>query len=502
MCNGLETGQCIREWCAACEWPAERPTQLREWLDCVRDLSVADDADISTIASRVSTSFLGKKAFRERVRVLAARIERGEDPYDRAPPKTKPPPKRAAAPPKRKPAKKKPPARATKRRAPSSSSSESESEDERPPRRAAAKAAAKKAPPAKKKKKPVLKKKTKVYADKDLLLRPTYVAKAAAEFEGQAEPRATKGRCARCDGLHRTEACPHFSKPRERVVQASVSSTRVAAVRTGIAGTLEQVVVDDAPGRPPQLPGSAKGEARPTYPFTAPAARGGLEYTRAAPLHVAPENPKVVSSAAFDRYERYKAAKTVGAYLDAGGTRSNLRGDWDKGHVTQVVPLTNDGDDTDDDFDELYAEVAAAPAAAPAADDWGSASFGMAAPAPAAPAPAAAPAAADDDDWGAASFGMAPAPPAATVTPPAPPAAHPLAPVEPPAPPPAPYVDADDWGTASFGMNTVPTARVVSAEVPANGDWGTVSLGMNRAAAPAAAPAAEEEDENWQTAFL
>jgi hypothetical protein len=51
-------------------------------------------------------------------------------------------------------------------------------------------------------------------------------------------------------------------------------------------------------------------------------------------------------------------------------------------------------------------------------------------------------------------------------------------------------------------MNTVPTARVVSMEVPANGDWGTVSLGMNRAAAPAAAPAAEEEDENWQTAFL
>ena len=510
MCNGLETGQCIQEWCAACEWPAERPAQLREWLDCVRDLSVADEADIGTIASSVSTWFLGKKAFRERVRVLAARIKRGEDSYDRAPAKrAAAPPKRAAAPPPKKPAKKKPPAKATKRKAPSPepSSSESESESERPPRRAAAKAAAKKAPPAAKKKKPpapkrtapapkktMQKKKTKVYADKDLLLRPTYVAKAAAEFEGQSKPKTTKGRCARCDGLHRTEACPHFSKPRERVVQASVSSTRVAAVRTGIAGKLEQVVVDDAPGRPPQLPGSAKGEARPAYPFTAPAARGGLEYTRAASLNVAPENPKVVGSAAFDRYERYKAAKTVGAYLDAGGTRSDLRGDWDKGYVTQASPVNN-GDDTDDDFDELYSEVAAAPAPAPAADDWGSASFGMAAPAPAAPAPppAAAPAAADDDDWGAASFGIAPAPaaaddacftislsvktpapPAVIVTPPAPPAAHPLAPVEPPAPPPAPYVDADDWGTASFGMNTVPTARVVSAEVPANGDWGTV----------------------------
>ena len=79
MCNGLETGQCIQEWCAACEWPAERPAQLREWLDCVRDLSVADEADIGTIASSVSTWFLGKKAFRERVRVLAARIKRGEE---------------------------------------------------------------------------------------------------------------------------------------------------------------------------------------------------------------------------------------------------------------------------------------------------------------------------------------------------------------------------------------------------------------------------------------
>ena len=76
MCNGLETGQCINEWCAACEWPAERPAQLREWLDCVRDLTVADDADIDRIAAAVSTSFLGRKAFKEHVRVLAARVER------------------------------------------------------------------------------------------------------------------------------------------------------------------------------------------------------------------------------------------------------------------------------------------------------------------------------------------------------------------------------------------------------------------------------------------
>ena len=109
MCNGLETGQCINEWCAACEWPAERPAQLREWLDCVRDLTVADDADIDRIAAAVSTSFLGRKAFKEHVRVLAARVERGEGPYDR--PSSKPAAKKKPAPkkkPARKPKEKKP----------------------------------------------------------------------------------------------------------------------------------------------------------------------------------------------------------------------------------------------------------------------------------------------------------------------------------------------------------------------------------------------------------
>ena len=239
MCNGLETGQCINEWCAACEWPAERPAQLREWLDCVRDLTVADDADIDRIAAAVSTSFLGRKAFKEHVRVLAARVERGEGPYDR--PSSKPA------------AKKKPP----KRKAPPpEESSSSESEDERPPRRAASKkkderpprraaATKKKAPPAKKKKPPAAKKSKKpapkdsrTYGDDDLLLRPTYVAKAAAEAQ-ERKPKRTSGRCDRCDGLHKTEDCPYFSRPREEVVVVAASSTRVAAIRTGMTGALE-----------------------------------------------------------------------------------------------------------------------------------------------------------------------------------------------------------------------------------------------------------------------
>ena len=195
----METGQCINEWCAACEWPAERPAQLREWLDCVRDLTVADDADIDRIAAAVSTSFLGRKAFKEHVRVLAARVERGEGPYDRpsSKPKRKPPPKR-------------------------------------------------KAPPAKKKKPPTKSKKpaprdSRIYGDDDLLLRPTYVAKAAAEAQAQ-KPKRTSGRCDRCDGLHKTEDCPYFSRPREEVVVVAASSTRVAAIRTGPMQCINQIV--------------------------------------------------------------------------------------------------------------------------------------------------------------------------------------------------------------------------------------------------------------------
>ena len=495
MCNGLETGQCINEWCAACEWPAERPAQLREWLDCVRDLTVADDADIDRIAAAVSTSFLGRKAFKEHVRVLAARVERGEGPYDR--PSSKPAAKKKPAP-KRAPPKRKAP--------PPEESSSSESENERPPRRAASKKKApenerprraaskkKKAPaPAKKKKSPAAPKKSPlVYADDDLLLRPTYVAKAAAEM--QARPKKTSGRCDRCDGLHKTEDCPHFSKPREEVVVVAASSTRVAAIRTGMTGALEQVVMDDAPGRPPTLLGSTKraeAEVRiapKSYPFA----------DRDTALRVAAKNPKKRGSASWDRYERYKTARTVGEFLDAGGTSGDLRHDWARGYVTQASAAP--GDDTDDDFDELYSEVAAAAPAPAPADDWGSASFGMSA---AAPAPAAAPAAAAADDF-TISLGMKTPAPAATVTPPAPPAAHPL--TAPAAPPAAAASVAggseEDWGTASFGMSApAPAARVVSAE--ADDDWGTASFGMSSAAAAPAPAAAAGEDENWQTVCL
>ena len=494
----METGQCINEWCAACEWPAERPAQLREWLDCVRDLTVADDADIDRIAAAVSTSFLGRKAFKEHVRVLAARVERGEGPYDR--PSSKPAAKKKPAP-KRAPPKRKAP--------PPEESSSSESEDERPPRRAASRKKApenerprraaskkKKAPaPAKKKKSPAAPKKSPlVYADDDLLLRPTYVAKAAAEM--QARPKKTSGRCDRCDGLHRTEDCPHFSKPREEVVVVAASSTRVAAIRTGMTGALEQVVMDDAPGRPPTLLGSTKraeAEVRiapKSYPFA----------DRDTALRVAAKNPKKRGTASWDRYERYKSARTVGEFLDRGGTSGDLRHDWARGYVTQGAPSAG-GDDTDDDFDELYSEVAAAapaPAPAPASgDDWGSASFGMssaAAPAPAsaaapasapaaAAAPAAAPAAAEDFTI---SLGIKKPTPAATVTPPAPPPAH--QPVVPDS--------EEDWGTAQIGMKAPAPAPAVVAD---DDDWGTASFGMS---APAPAPAAASEDDNWQTVCL
>ena len=189
------------------------------------------------------------------------------------------------------------------------------------------------------------------------------------------------------------------SRQREEVVVVAASSTRVAAIRTGMTGALEQVVVDDAPGRPPTLLGSsarAASEVRiapKTYPFA----------DRDTALRVAAKNPKKRGTASWDRYERYKTARTVGEFLDAGGTSGDLRHDWARGYVTQGAPSAG-GDDTDDDFDELYSEVAAAapaaadaaaaPAPAAAEDDWGSASFGMSSAAAPAPAAASAPAAA------------------------------------------------------------------------------------------------------------
>ena len=69
-------------------------------------------------------------------------------------------------------------------------------------------------------------------------------------------------------------------------------------------------------------------------------------------LRVAAKNPKKRGSASWDRYERYKSARTVGEFLDAGGTSGDLRHDWARGYVTQASAAP--GDDTDDDFDELY----------------------------------------------------------------------------------------------------------------------------------------------------
>ena len=86
-----------------------------------------------------------------------------------------------------------------------------------------------------------------------------------------------------------------------------------------------------------------------TYPFA----------DRDTALRVAAKNPKKRGTASWDRYERYKSAKTVGEFLDAGGTSGDLRHDWARGYVTQGAPSAG-GDDTDDDFDELYSEVAAA----------------------------------------------------------------------------------------------------------------------------------------------
>lgn len=45
------------------------------------------------------------------------------------------------------------------------------------------------------------------------------------------------------------------------------------------------------------------------------------------------ENPKREGSASYERFEHYRKAKTVQDFLDAGGTRADLKHDEAAGHI-------------------------------------------------------------------------------------------------------------------------------------------------------------------------
>ena len=304
----------------------------------MRDLTVADDADIDRIAAAVST-FFGRKAFKEHVRVLAARVERGEGPYDR--PTSKPAAKKKPAP-KRAPPKRKAP--------PPEESSSSESEDERA---AAARS-----------------------IEEEGARERTAAARGVEEKEGtSARQEKEEPRCAEEEppGLRRrrppaaadvrrqgrggnagkaqedvgTVRPLRRPAPDRRTARTSRSRARrswwwrplprsVAAIRTGMTGALEQVVMDDAPGRPPTLLGSTKraeAEVRiapKSYPFA----------DRDTALRVAAKNPKKRGSASWDRYERYKQRGRLGNFgrgrhvgrpaprLGARLRHASVRGAW------------------------------------------------------------------------------------------------------------------------------------------------------------------------------
>ena len=46
------------------------------------------------------------------------------------------------------------------------------------------------------------------------------------------------------------------------------------------------------------------------------------------------ENPKKVGSKSFDRYELYKAARSIEKFFELGGTRADLKHDTAKGFIT------------------------------------------------------------------------------------------------------------------------------------------------------------------------
>lgn len=68
-------------------------------------------------------------------------------------------------------------------------------------------------------------------------------------------------------------------------------------------------------------------------------------------------NPKRPGFKAHDRFEKYFKAETVGAYLDAGGSRGDLRYDWEHKFLT-IIPKESDLK-TDPKGDEVESEAKA-----------------------------------------------------------------------------------------------------------------------------------------------
>lgn len=62
----------------------------------------------------------------------------------------------------------------------------------------------------------------------------------------------------------------------------------------------------------------------------------GTNVTDSTVVEYVAENPKRKNSKAYERFEKYKKAKTIAEFFSLGGTRGDLRYDEHKGFVTFI----------------------------------------------------------------------------------------------------------------------------------------------------------------------
>lgn len=69
----------------------------------------------------------------------------------------------------------------------------------------------------------------------------------------------------------------------------------------------------------------------------------GQQLYNSRTIHIQQQNPKQPGSQCHARYERYKAARTIGAVLACGGTKADIKGDLQRGFIVLQASKRRNG---------------------------------------------------------------------------------------------------------------------------------------------------------------
>jgi len=151
----------------------------------------------------------------------------------------------------------------------------------------------------------------------------------ATKHQIEEGDRAAQERCAQ-DGLVEAACSSHPAKkapsadPPDRQPERTPAATSESTAETSssAAGSQAKATADDD-GRPAKRP---KAE-RPPANLTAPTGRDPVSFLQ--------NNPKMVGSRAWERYEEYKRATTVTEALSLGASKGDISNDFKKGFLVR-----------------------------------------------------------------------------------------------------------------------------------------------------------------------